>query len=343
MLRVMWRYLLLAIFILVFVVTGALLAISRHLDTPMQLDEEGFVFTVPSGSSLTFLSRSLAETGILTWPDLLVAWSRITGQSKIKAGEYRLKSGDTPKDLLEMLTEGSVLQYQITFPEGLRFAEWLDLLNQQPKLKKLLTGLSEEKIIDNLSLEIEHLEGWFFPDTYLYSYGDSDRDILSQAHQRMNLVLAEEWQQRIPDLPYRSSYEALILASIVEKETGIISERGEIAGVFVRRLKRGMKLQTDPTIIYGLGDDYQGYIKRRHLQQATPYNTYLIEGLPPTPIAMPGRGAIHAVLNPAEGDGLFFVAKGDGSHYFSATYEEHLKAVRQFQLQRRSDYRSTPR
>ena len=159
----------------------------------------------------------------------------------------------------------------------------------------------------------------------------------------MQGVLAEEWHQRMADLPFGSPYEALILASIVEKETGVASERGEIAGVFVRRLKRGMRLQTDPTIIYGLGSDYQGSIKRRDIQKPTAYNTYIIDGLPPTPIAMPGRGAIHAVLNPEDGDSLFFVAKGDGSHYFSATYEEHLKAVQQFQLQRRSDYRSSPR
>jgi len=342
-LRLMHRYFLLAMCVLMLVVIAVFLVINWHMDTPMQVGEDEFVFTVPSGSSLTLLSRSLAEKGLLKWPDVLVAWSRVTGQSTIRAGEYRLHSGDTPRDLLNMLTEGRVVQHQVTFPEGLRFAEWLHLLNQQPRLEKLLTDLSGDEVIETLSLEIEHPEGWFFPDTYSYSYGDSDRDILLQAHQRMQVVLAEEWQQRMPDLPFTSPYEALILASIVEKETGVTSERGEIAGVFVRRLKRGMKLQTDPTIIYGLGDDYQGYIKRRHLQKATPYNTYIIDGLPPTPIAMPGRGAIHAVLNPQEGDSLFFVAKGDGSHYFSASYAEHLKAVRQFQLQRRSDYRSTPR
>jgi len=342
-LRLMHRYFLLAMCALMLVAIAVFLVINWHLDTPMQVGEDEFVFTVPSGSSLTLLSRSLAEKGLLKWPDVLVVWSRMTGQSTIKAGEYKLQPGDTPRELLDMLTEGRVVQHQITFPEGLRFAEWLHLLNQQPGLVKLLTGLSGDEVIETLSLEIEHPEGWFFPDTYSYSYGDSDRDILSQAHQRMQAVLAEEWQQRTSDLPFNSPYEALILASIVEKETGVTSERGEIAGVFVRRLKRGMKLQTDPTIIYGLGDDYQGYIKRRHLQKATPYNTYIIDGLPPTPIAMPGRGAIHAVLNPQEGDSLFFVAKGDGSHYFSASYEEHLEAVRQFQLQRRSDYRSTPR
>lgn len=342
MLRLIHRYLLLAMIAFLVITMAVFLAVSWHLDRPMQVGENEFILTVPSGSSLSFLSHSLADRGILTWPDLLVAWSRVTGQSTIKAGEYKLQPGDTPRDLLKLLTKGRVVQYQVTFPEGLRFTEWLHLLNQQPKLTKLLTGLSDDEVIEALSLEVDHLEGWFFPDTYSYGYGDSDRDILSQAHHRMQAVLAEEWQQRMPDLPYRSPYEALILASIVEKETGITSERGEIAGVFVRRLERGMKLQTDPTIIYGLGDDYQGYIKRRHLRKATPYNTYIIDGLPPTPIAMPGRGAIHAVLNPEEGDSLFFVAKGDGSHFFSATYEEHLKAVQEFQLQRRSDYRSTP-
>ena len=158
----------------------------------------------------------------------------------------------------------------------------------------------------------------------------------------MREVLDNEWQSREDGLPYQSPYEALTLASIVEKETGVGSERSQIAGVFVRRLKKGMRLQTDPTVIYGLGDQYQGNITRRHLKQETPYNTYLIKGLPPTPIAMPGREAIHATLHPAEGDALYFVAKGDGSHYFSATLEEHLQAVRRYQLQRRSNYRSSP-
>mgnify|MGYP000117690741 FL=1 len=202
--------------------------------------------------------------------------------------------------------------------------------------------LSNQEIEKLLGLEAtSHLEGQFYPDTYNFHKGDSDLDILKRAHNRLKTILGEEWAARQKDLPLESAYEALILASIIEKETGVPEERPEIAGVFVRRLQKKMRLQTDPTVIYGLGDNYQGNITRKHLRQDTIYNTYRISGLPPTPIALVGRAAIHAALNPKPGKSLYFVAKGDGSHYFSATLEEHNKAVRKFQLKRRSDYRSS--
>tara|TARA_R110001592_G_scaffold171117_3_gene409219 strand:+ start:66603 stop:67610 length:1008 start_codon:yes stop_codon:yes gene_type:complete len=316
--------------------------LETYLNTPLSEKKETQIMIVPSGANLTTVSTQLADQGLLTRPRLFVAYARLTHQTAIRVGEYQFDTGDTPRELLELLMTGKVVQYQLTVPEGLRFSEWLPLLASQSKLIHQLTGLSNNEIIQHLGLNIEHPEGWFFPDTYLYSSGDSDRDILMRAHTRMREILEEEWRNKAADLPYNSAYEALILASIVEKETGVGSERGEIAGVFVRRLKKGMRLQTDPTVIYGLGDQYQGNITRRHLKQPTAYNTYMIKGLPPTPIAMPGREAVHAALHPLEGDTLYFVAKGDGSHFFSATLEEHLKAVRRYQLKRKSNYRSSP-
>jgi UPF0755 protein len=316
--------------------------LETYLNTPLSGQKEPQVVIVPSGANLTTVATQLAEQGLLTQPKLFIAYARLTNQTAVRVGEYQFSTNDTPLEFLELLMTGKVIQYQVTIPEGLRFREWLPLLAGQSKLAHQLTSLSNNEILAYLGLDIGHLEGWFFPDTYLYSSGDSDRDILMRAHARMREILEEEWRNRAPDLPYNSPYEALILASIVEKETGIGSERGEIAGVFVRRLKKGMRLQTDPTVIYGLGDEYEGNITRRHLKQPTAYNTYLINGLPPTPITMPGREAVHAALHPLEGNTLYFVAKGDGSHFFSETLKEHLKAVRRYQLQRKSNYRSSP-
>ncbi len=342
MLRVISRILLLGVLLVTLSALAGYWYLETYLNTPLSEKKETQIMIVPSGANLTTVSTQLADQGLLTRPRLFVAYARLTHQTAIRVGEYQFDTGDTPRELLELLMTGKVVQYQLTVPEGLRFSEWLPLLASQSKLIHQLTGLSNNEIIQHLGLNIEHPEGWFFPDTYLYSSGDSDRDILMRAHTRMREILEEEWRNKAADLPYNSAYEALILASIVEKETGVGSERGEIAGVFVRRLKKGMRLQTDPTVIYGLGDQYQGNITRRHLKQPTAYNTYMIKGLPPTPIAMPGREAVHAALHPLEGDTLYFVAKGDGSHFFSATLEEHLKAVRRYQLKRKSNYRSSP-
>ena len=342
MLRVISRVLLFGVLLVTLSALAGYWYLETYLNTPLSEKKEPRIIIVPSGSNLTTLSIQLADQGLLTRPRLFVAYARLTHQTAIRVGEYQFDTGYTPRELLELLMTGKVIQYQFTVPEGLRFREWLPLLAGQSKLIHQLTGLSNNEIIQHLGLNIEHPEGWFFPDTYLYSSGDSDRDILIRAHTRMREILEEEWRNKAADLPYNSAYEALILASIVEKETGVGSERGEIAGVFVRRLKKGMRLQTDPTVIYGLGDQYQGNITRRHLKQPTAYNTYMIKGLPPTPIAMPGREAVHAALHPLEGDTLYFVAKGDGSHFFSATLEEHLKAVRRYQLKRKSNYRSSP-
>ncbi|MCW8887203.1 MAG: endolytic transglycosylase MltG, partial [Motiliproteus sp.] len=227
--------------------------------------------------------------------------------------------------------------------EGLRASDYLSKLAAHPDLVQTLKEQSHEQVAKQLGITSGKLEGWIYPDTYSFTRGTSDLDILTRAYQRMKKVLDQEWQQKQKGLPLNTPYEALILASIVEKETGVAFERPEIAGVFIRRLQKKMRLQTDPTVIYGMGDRYKGNITRADLKRKTAYNTYQIMGLPPTPIANPGKEAIRAVLNPAAGKALYFVAKGDGSHQFSATYAEHNKAVQHYQRsKRRKDYRSAP-
>jgi len=238
----------------------------------------------------------------------------------------------TSESLLQLLLSGKSIAYKITIPEGWTFDLILQALRDSPEIEHTLEGLSEKAILIKLGMQEEHPEGWFFPDTYSFPRGSKDLAFLQRAHKKMRQVLQTEWQNRDQGLPLNNAYEALILASIVEKETGLATERPEIAGVFIRRLKKGMKLQTDPTVIYGMGDRYQGNIRRRDLRQNPPYNTYVHSGLTPTPICLPGKDAIHAVLHPAAGKSLYFVARGDGSHQFSATLKQHNAAVRKYQL-----------
>ncbi len=317
--------------------------VNRWLQEPLDLSQEKVV-SIQSGDTLGKVAYQLADDNILDYPKLLIIYAKLTKQTHLKVGEYRIPAKVTPQKLLSILLSGNVITHKITLVEGKTFSYFLETLAKEQKIKATLKDKSFDDIKEMLKLSIEHPEGWFYPDTYQYVSGMSDADILLQAHQKMQRVLNEEWEKRAKDLPYKNAYEALIMASIVEKETGVAYERPEIAGVFVRRLKKGMRLQTDPTIIYGLGDSYTGNIRRKHLRQATPYNTYIIDGLPPTPIAMPGREAIHAALNPAPGKTLYFVAKGDGSHYFSETLSEHSRAVQKYQIQKRAkDYRSAPK
>lgn len=313
-----------------------------YLHKPLELPEEGILQEIKPGSSLRQVARILAQADQLDCAVCLILYARATHKTLIKAGEYQLPAGLTPLQLLDRLNRGDVIQYQVTLIEGKTFHQALQALWNEAKLEKKLSNLTDEQIRAQLGIEEENLEGLFFPDSYIYTAGSSDVDILRQSYQRMQAILQAEWGGRDSDLPYKTPYEALIMASIVEKETGVPEERAAIAGVFVRRLQMGMKLQTDPTVIYGLGDSYRSNITRKHLQQDTPYNTYTRYGLPPTPIALAGREAIHAALHPLTGDDLFFVGKGDGHHYFSATLAEHEKAVRQYQLQRKKDYHSAP-
>ncbi len=320
-----------------------LLTFNQWLNESLNTNEQT-VIRIKPGDTLSKLSYQLEKDGILTHPQWLILYAKLTKKTVLEVGEYKLPRQVTPKTLLETFRDGEVISYQITLVEGKTFKDYMKVLSQQEKLEHKLSNKTFIEIKEQLELDIEHPEGWFYPDTYQYIAGSSDADILLRAHNKMKKILDEEWSKRAKDLPYKNAYEALIMASIIEKETGVAYERSEISGVFVRRLQRGMRLQTDPTIIYGLGDKYKGNIRRKHLRQATPYNTYVIDGLPPTPIAMSGRAAINAALNPAKGKTLFFVAKGDGSHQFSETLAQHNKAVQEYQIKNKAkNYRSSPK
>ncbi len=262
---------------------------------------------------------------------------------QIKPGEYRLPPAITAQGLLDLLVSGKVIQYKVTFPEGINLQQALALLASQGQLVLSLAGRDDPRL-QELVEPYTHPEGLFFPDTYLFPRDTTDLQLLQRAHEKMVAVLEQEWLEREADLPYSTPYEALIMASIIERETSLPEEREQIAGVFVRRLQAGMRLQTDPTVIYGAGEEFDGNLRREHLEDdSNAYNTYRRDGLPPTPIALPGQASIRAALHPAPGRELYFVARGDGGHQFSATLAEHEAAVRKYQLERRTDYRSTPR
>tara|TARA_B100000745_G_scaffold102032_2_gene65221 strand:- start:737 stop:1762 length:1026 start_codon:yes stop_codon:yes gene_type:complete len=257
----------------------------------------------------------------------------------IKVGTYRISPGEPWTDVFRRLVDGDVLTYKVTFIEGWTFREFRRALTEAEYLQQTIAELSDAEVIQLLgSDELEHPEGWFYPDTYLYPHGAKDIDVLQRAHSKMQQVLAQAWKERGDAIQVESPYEALILASIIEKETAVDEERQAISGVFTRRLKRGMRLQTDPTVIYGMGQRYDGNIRRRDLKEDTPYNTYVHSGLPPTPIANPGSASIHAALHPESGSTLYFVALGDGSgrHYFSKSLKEHNRAVRRYLNNRRN-------
>lgn len=316
------------------------------LDRPLSYFDsqktDNYTFEVSKGSNLNQVSRYLANQTIIEYPKLLILWARISQQQNIKAGEYELTADDSALTLLHKLSQGLVLSRSITFPEGWTFNQWINHLATYEQFAYLADKTSAQ-ILEEAGIELTYPEGWFYPDTYRFTKQDRVAVILGQAYSRMQLELATAWEQKKQGLPYKSAYEALIMASIIEKETGRADERSAIAGVFVRRLEQGMRLQTDPTVIYGLGDKYDGDIRKKDLLQFTPYNTYRINGLPPTPIAMPGAAAINAALNPLKGKSLYFVARGDGSHQFSETIAEHVKAVRYYQIEKRaSDYQSAP-
>ena len=298
---------------------------------------------VGEGSSLSAVAAELARKDALQWPRLWSSIAQLQGlDEQIKRGEYHFDAEHSPAQLLTALVAGRVVQYSVTLPEGINLDTAIAVLQQQEALQALLDGSADPRLTE-LVAPLASPEGLFFPDTYLYSRGDTDLDILRSAHRRMQTVLKSAWENRDIGLPYREPYEALIMASIVEKETGLAPERPRIAGVFVRRLEQSMRLQTDPTVIYGLAREFDGNLRRHHLEDAgNAYNTYQHKGLPPTPIALPGAAAIGAALHPTPGNELYFVARGDGSHQFSETLEAHLQAVKTYQKRRRENYRSAP-
>ncbi len=303
------------------------------LSTPLALEQPEIILEVPTGTTMRKLAERLRAERIFANPYFFIALAYQKGQMEsLKAGEYAVRSGMLPGELLERLTSGRSIEFPVTLVEGRTFREALATIAAQPAFVSELTGLDDEEIIRRVGIEAGHPEGWIFPDTYRFRRGTTDTQVLRRAYKRMRDILASEWEGRDAGLPLQTPYEALILASIVEKETAVAAERPRIAGVFVRRLEKGMRLQTDPTVIYGLGDAYDGNIRKEDLSRPTPYNTYAVAGLPPTPIALPGREAIHAALHPADGDSLYFVARGDGTHYFSSNLDEHNCAVRHYQL-----------
>lgn len=306
---------------------GAWLQYQAFVKAPLAIPVGGAVFDLQPGSSGRRIVSELAERG-LTRDDWRWKLLMRFKQAVYRAGEYRLEPGLTPPELLELLASGDVIHYRFTLVEGWSFRQLAAALAADPVLElELPYDEGQEQAVLELFPGMDHPEGWFLPETYQFIRGDSDVEILTRAHEAMDQALMDAWESRLTGLPLQSPYELLILASIIEKETALESERGQIAGVFVRRLSRGMRLQTDPTVIYGLGESFDGDIRRRDLRTDTPYNTYTRHGLPPTPIAMPGRASLQAAAHPEPGETLYFVADGKGGHTFSRTLAEHQAAV----------------
>ena len=334
-----------AAFLLVFL--GAALAaawLAWFAHAPLALPAAPYDFTVRPGERLKGLARELAASGLLAGPAVPGAstlegegfWilGRLLGRAgSIRAGTYRLERPVSPLELLDKLARGDVVLVEVLFVEGTTFRQWMAQLASNADVRHTLAGRGEPEVREALGLD-QPVEGWLFPDTYRFTPGVADIDILKRAHGAMKRRLADAWAARDPELPLKTPYEALILASIIEKETGQAAERPLIASVFVNRMRIGMRLQTDPTVIYGLGDKYDGRIHKRDLVTDTPWNTYTRDGLPPTPIAMPGAASLRAAVQPAQTSYLYFVGRGDGTHEFSRTLEEHNRAVARFQLGR---------
>ncbi len=324
-----FHYLLLLLIIVVG--SGAGLA-WREYHRPLPLPQAPFAFEVRPGTSLSLVARELEAAGVLPQPLALVALARIRGADRaIKAGSYEIDAGTTLPRLLTMLTQGDVTQASFVIVEGATFAEVRRAMRANAAIRSTVLDLPDAELMARLGMPGTHPEGYFFPDTYFFAAGNADMALLARAHRSLRERLAAAWQGRAPNLPLASPYEALVLASIVEKETGRPVDRPLVASVFVNRLRKGMRLQTDPTVIYGMGDRFDGNLRKRDLETDTAYNTYTRDGLPPTPIALPSQAALDATLHPPATEYLYFVARGDGSSQFSSTLAEHNRAVAKFQ------------
>tara|TARA_R110002096_G_scaffold435012_2_gene659082 strand:+ start:702 stop:1691 length:990 start_codon:yes stop_codon:yes gene_type:complete len=307
--------------------------IHRYVNEPISNQNDVVEIAVDQGATFNQVSQRLVEAGFITNPlyfKLLAMYEEKT--QSIKSGEYRFNTKQSPAQILDDLVQGNTMQYKLTIIEGKRFQDFFQQLQDHPKITRVIDDVDDIKA--ELKIEQSSLEGLFFPDTYTFSAGTKDIDVIRQSHNLLRDFLDQEWPKRSEESFVSSPYEALILASIVEKETSVESERPVIAGVFISRLSKKMPLQTDPTVIYGLGAEFDGNLTRKHLQTDNPFNTYTRRGLPPSPIALVGKAAILAVLHPQITGDLYFVSKNDGTHYFSKTYKEHLEAVRKYQLKR---------
>jgi len=322
---------------LVLIVVLFFIQLNHHLASPLTINKDT-LFTVEKGTSVGAFSRKLVRNNWLANRFWLRAYARLSPeQVNIKAGTYLIPARISLEALLLLVSEGKEHQFKVTFVEGTSFKQWRTQLQNTPQLTHNLAALTNDAIAKRLAINNINPEGWFYPETYAFTYGTSEFEILQRAHRKMKLALDELWQQRATNLPYTTPYQALIMASIIEKETSFIPEQPIIASVFINRLAKRMRLQTDPTVIYGLGDRYHGDITRAHLREKTAYNTYRINGLPPTPIAMPGLSAIAAALNPAKSNYFYFVSNGKGEHVFSTTLAEHNRAVRAYLAEQRAN------
>lgn len=302
------------------------------LSTPLKISGYAVEYTVKPGVSMRHIAQQLTAKGLLSRSSFLVVRARMRGLAQsIKVGEYVIHKGTLPDDLLDQFVKGKVKQYSLTLIEGKTFRDLLFSVNSHKQLRHTISAKPDQEIMKAIGQQGSP-EGRFFPDTYWFPTNTTDVEFLKRAYHHMDRYLNAEWDRKSAGLPLKTPYEALILASIIEKETAQKNEYAKIAGVFIRRLKRKIRLQTDPTVIYGLGKRYTGNLKRKHLREDNPYNTYTRKGLPPTPIAMPGARAIHAALHPAKGETLYFVSMGNGKHHFSKTLKEHNEAVIRYQL-----------
>lgn len=321
--------------LLFYIVAGIILSVSwfyLHVHSSISLPTKPFELSIASGSNLNQVSQQLVDGGLIPskWSFILLA-RYLEQESAIKAGDYEISEGMTQIALLRYLTKGDSKQRDIKFIEGWTFAQMRKALDDHPEIKHDSTELTDQQILQHIGAEETSAEGLFFPDTYFFVRGESDLNIFRRAYQALKNHLQTHWEARSESLPIATPYEALVLASIIEKETGVENDRPEIAGVFINRLRKGMRLQTDPTVIYGLGKEFDGNLRKKDLLADQPYNTYTRAGLPPTPIALPGLASIRASMNPAQTDALYFVAKGNGESHFSTNLTDHNKAVNEYQ------------